>query len=78
MRTASRSRRRSTSPGPRAPPVEGEATFVVGNPGSTQRLLTQDQLAFAKEVSAPLNVAVYSELRGRLIAAMAAEPGASA
>ena len=33
------------------PPVEGEATFVVGNPGSTQRLLTQDQLAFAKEVS---------------------------
>ena len=56
------------------PPVEGEATFVVGNPGSTQRLLTQDQLAFAKEVSAPLNVAIYSELRGRLIAAMQQSP----
>jgi V8-like Glu-specific endopeptidase len=56
------------------PPVEGEATFVVGNPGSTQRLLTQDQLAFAKEVTAPLNVALYSELRGRLIAAMEQSP----
>ena len=55
-------------------PVEGEITFVVGNPGSTQRLLTQDQLAFAKEISAPINVAVYSELRGRLIAAMAQSP----
>jgi hypothetical protein len=58
---------------PRAP-VEGEATFVVGNPGSTQRLLTQDQLAFQKEVVAPINVALYSELRGRLIGAMAQSP----
>ncbi len=56
------------------PPVEGEITFVVGNPGSTQRLLTQDQLAFAQQVSAPLNVALYSELRGRLIAAMEQSP----
>ena len=56
------------------PPVEGEATFVVGNPGSTQRLLTQDQLEFSKEVSAPLNVTTYSELRGRLIAAMEQSP----
>ena len=56
------------------PPVPGEATFVVGNPGSTQRLLTQDQLAFQKEVVAPLNVTVYSELRGRLISAMKQSP----
>ena len=56
------------------PPVEGEATFVVGNPGSTQRLLTQDQLAFAQQVSAPLNVTLYSELRGRLIASMEQSP----
>jgi hypothetical protein len=55
-------------------PVDGEATFVVGNPGSTQRLLTQDQIAFAREVSAPINVAVQSELRGRLINAMAQSP----
>ena len=56
------------------PPVEGEATFVVGNPGSTQRLLTQDQLAFSREVSAPMNVILYSELRGRLISAMQQSP----
>ena len=37
-------------------------------------MLTQDQLAFAKEVSAPINVALYSELRGRLIAAMEQSP----
>ena len=55
-------------------PIDGEATFVVGNPGSTQRLLTQDQIAFAREVSAPINVAAYSELRGRLINAMAQSP----
>jgi hypothetical protein len=51
-------------------PREGEATFVVGNPGSTQRLLTQDQLAFQREVALPITLATYSELRGRLIAAM--------
>ena len=55
-------------------PVEGEATFVVGNPGSTQRLLTSDQIAFAREVTAPINVAVFSELRGRLISAMEQSP----
>ena len=58
---------------PRAP-VDGEATFVVGNPGSTQRLLTQDQLAFQREVVAPINVTTYSELRGRLISAMQQSP----
>jgi hypothetical protein len=56
------------------PPVDGEATFVVGNPGSTQRLLTQEQLAFQREVTAPINLATFSELRGRLIAAMAQSP----
>jgi hypothetical protein len=56
------------------PPVDGEATFVVGNPGSTQRLLTQDQLAFQKEVVAPINETTFSELRGRLISAMKASP----
>ena len=55
-------------------PVDGEATFVVGNPGSTQRLSTGAQLAFAREVSAPINVAIFSELRGRLITAMAQSP----
>ena len=55
-------------------PVDGEATFVVGNPGSTQRLFTSDQLAFQRELVLPITVAIYSELRGRLIAAMASSP----
>ena len=58
---------------PRAP-VDGEAAFVVGNPGSTARLQTQAQLAFQREVTVPINVAIFSELRGRLIAAMAQSP----
>lgn len=51
-------------------PQEGEATFVVGNPGSTQRLFTSEQIAFQREVGLPLTVTILSELRGRLIAAM--------
>jgi len=58
---------------PRAP-VDGEATFVVGNPGSTQRLFTGSQLAFQRELALPITVATYSELRGRLIAAMESSP----
>ena len=53
----------------RAPKV-GEATFVVGNPGSTQRLFTMDRFAFVREVSLPITLSIYSELRGRIISAM--------
>ena len=55
-------------------PVDGEATFVVGNPGSTQRLFTSQQLAFQRELVLPITLATYSEYRGRLIAAMAQSP----
>lgn len=55
-------------------PRDGEATFVVGNPGSTQRLFTTDQLAMQRELVMPMRVATYSELRGRLINAMESEP----
>jgi hypothetical protein len=55
-------------------PVDGEATFVVGNPGSTQRLFTSEQLAMQRELVAPLRVTTYSELRGRLITAMESSP----
>lgn len=58
---------------PRAP-KDGEATFVVGNPGSTQRLLTQSQLAFQREVALPITLTTMSELRGRLISAMEQNP----
>jgi hypothetical protein len=55
-------------------PVDGEATFVVGNPGSTQRLLTSDQLAFQRELVLPITVTTSSERRGRLIALMESDP----
>ncbi|MEO5578840.1 MAG: S46 family peptidase, partial [Sphingomicrobium sp.] len=55
-------------------PVDGEATFVVGNPGSTARLQTQAQLAFQREVVLPITLATLSEYRGRLIAAMTQSP----
>jgi len=55
-------------------PVEGEPTFVVGNPGSTQRLFTSDQIAFQRERVLPVTLATLSELRGRLISAMAQSP----
>jgi hypothetical protein len=58
---------------PRAP-VDGEATFVVGNPGSTQRLFTGSQLAFQRELALPITVTTFSELRGRLINAMESSP----
>lgn len=56
------------------PPKAGEATFVVGNPGSTSRLWTGSQLAFEREVRLPVTLATLSEVRGRLIRAMQENP----
>jgi hypothetical protein len=55
-------------------PEDGEATFVVGNPGSTERLATIDQLAFQREIALPIRLTTLSELRGRLLSAMEASP----
>ncbi len=55
-------------------PVADEVTFVVGNPGSTQRLFTSDQVAFQRETALPITLAIFSELRGRLISAMDQSP----
>ncbi len=48
-------------------PVEGTPVFVSGSPGSTQRLLTMDQLTTVRDVVLPLDQLIASELRGRLI-----------
>ena len=58
---------------PRAPQA-GEATFVVGNPGSTSRLFTGAQLAFEREVALPVTLATMSELRGRFLRAIEESP----
>ena len=55
-------------------PRDGETIFVVGNPGSTQRLLTQSQFAYQREINLPITLATLSELRGRLISEMRASP----
>jgi hypothetical protein len=44
---------------------EGEAVFVSGHPGSTDRLLTVDELKFLRNVTIPHWLMRYAELRGR-------------
>ena len=46
---------------------EGEPVFVSGHPGSTERLLTVDQLRLNRDASLPRTVVLDSELRGRYI-----------
>ncbi|HEX6866527.1 MAG TPA: S46 family peptidase [Caulobacteraceae bacterium] len=48
-------------------PVEGEAAFLVGNPGSTERLLTVSQLETLRDVALPVDQLQRAELRGRLL-----------
>jgi len=50
-------------PGPR----EGDPVFVAGHPGSTERLLTAEQLESQRNVFLPFWLMRYSELRGRLL-----------
>lgn len=48
-------------------PNEGEAVFVAGHPGSTNRLLTVEQLKAQRDTQFPAYLYRNSELRGRLI-----------
>ena len=48
-------------------PKEGDVTFVVGNPGSTERLLTVSQLETQRDLTIPIGQLQRSELRGRYL-----------
>ena len=45
----------------------GDAVFVVGHPGDTDRLLTVSQLALQRDTFMPFWLMRFSELRGRMI-----------
>lgn len=51
-------------------PEAGEVIFVAGTPGRTQRLRTVAEMDYEREVNLPIQLATFSELRGRLIRAM--------
>jgi hypothetical protein len=50
-----------------APPKNGEPLFVAGNPGTTQRLLTAEQLETLRDLNLPETLIQFSEFRGRLL-----------
>ncbi len=50
-----------------SPPTAGEPVFVAGNPGGTDRQLTAAQLATQRDLTLPVTLAQFAELRGRLI-----------
>ena len=48
-------------------PAAGDPVFVAGNPGTTQRLLTAEELETFRDLALPERLILLSELRGRLI-----------
>ncbi|HEY1101259.1 MAG TPA: S46 family peptidase [Myxococcota bacterium] len=56
------------------PVKEGDAVFVAGHPGGTERTRTVAQLAFQRDVALPWNLLNLAEQRGRLDEWMKAVP----
>lgn len=50
-----------------AAPTAGEPVFVAGNPGGTDRQLTISQLETQRDLTIPITLVMFAELRGRLI-----------
>jgi hypothetical protein len=50
-----------------APPKAGELVLIAGNPGTTNRQLTADQLLSLRNFALPNTLLQFSELRGRYI-----------
>jgi hypothetical protein len=59
-----------------ATPKAGDPVFVIGNPGSTDRMLTVSQLETLRNLYIPVGQLQRSELRGRLIQFSQASPEA--
>jgi hypothetical protein len=56
------------------PPKDGSPLFIAGNPGSTSRLLTADQLSTLRDLNIPATLILFSELRGELLRFVAESP----
>ncbi|MCL1908813.1 MAG: S46 family peptidase, partial [Holophagaceae bacterium] len=57
---------------PSTPLKAGDLTFVIGNPGRTQRQLTYAQMCFNRDYSAPASIASLRERREAILADVAA------
>ena len=57
---------------PSTPLKDGDLTFVIGNPGRTQRQLTYAQMMFNRDYSAPTSIAGLKERRETILANVAA------
>ena len=58
-------------------PVDGEFVLAIGNPGSTNRLLTISQVQYQRDVGNPLQMQVWTSRRNALVRYSATSPEAA-